>query len=127
MHDIFHGRSFHATLAQDDTTDLQKGDRIFFYNSGENREIVGEATIASITFSKAKDVLEQCGGDLHLDADAFYRYVTSLPDGQKSVMRVIRFEDPTVYAVPVKCRVTIPESGLNMTAAIFARISKDNI
>ncbi|MDA4116771.1 MAG: hypothetical protein OK455_00305 [Thaumarchaeota archaeon] len=126
MHDVFHGRSFHATLAKDDSTDLEKGDRMFFYDSGKTRQLVGEAMIASITFREAKDVLEQCGGKLYLDADAFDRYVSSLPEGQKSLLRVLRFEDPTVYAAPVKCSVTIPEGGLDMTAEIFAKISKDN-
>jgi len=81
MHDIFHGKSVHASLAQGEGTDLEKGDRIFFYDSRRTNSLRGEAVIADIAFEEARDVLDNLGGKLYLERDGFVRYVSSLPEG----------------------------------------------
>ena len=126
MHDIFHGKSVHASLAQGESTDLVAGDRIFFYDPQETRSIMGEAVIADIAFEDARGVLADFGTKLYLGEDDFKRYVSSLPEGERSKMRVLHFKDPILYANPVKCDLPIAESGTYMTAKIFARIAKGN-
>ena len=125
MHNIFHGRSVHASLAQEETTELEKGDRIYFYDP-ENRDLVGEAVIADIAFELARDVFIGREGKLFLDKEDYERYVSSLPDGENSRMRVLHFKDPIMYANAVKCRIAIADGGTYMTAESFARIAKGN-
>jgi len=124
MHDIFHGKSVHASLAQSESTDLENGDRIFFYDSRTTHSIMGEAVIADIAFKGARNVLDNLGPTLHLDKADFERYVSSLPKGDKSKLRVLRFRDPILYANPVKCDLAIAENGTYLTAEIFAKIVK---
>jgi hypothetical protein len=126
MHDIFHGKSVHASLAQGESTDLEKGDRIFFYDSRKTHSLMGEAVIADIAFEEAKNVIDDLEGKLYLDKADFERHVSSLPEGDKSELRVLHFRDPILYANPVKCNVTIAENGTYMTAEVFSRIAKDN-
>lgn len=126
MHDIFHGKSVHASLARDESTDLENGDRILFYDSRKTHSIRGEAVIAEIAFQEAKNVLEDLGGRLYIDSVDFARYVSSLPKGERSKLRVLHFKDPILYANPVKCNLAISESGTYMTAEVFAKIAKYN-
>jgi hypothetical protein len=127
MHDIFHGKSVHASLAQAESTDLEKGDRILFYDSRTTHSLMGEAVVAEIAFEEAKNVLDDLGGKLYLEKGDFERYVSTLPKGSSSKLRVLHFSDPTMYANPVKCNLAIAESGTYMTADVFSRIAKDNI
>jgi hypothetical protein len=124
MHDIFHGKSVHASLAQGERTDLENGDRIFFYDSRTTHSIMGEAVIADISFEEARNVLDDLGPKLYLDKHDFEVYVSSLPDGDKSRLRVLHFKDPILYASPVKCGLAISENGTYLTAEIFAKIVK---
>jgi hypothetical protein len=125
MHDIFHGRSVHASLAHEETTELEKGDRIYFYDP-ENRDLIGEAVIAEIAFELARAVLIAREGKLFLDKADFERYVSSLPDGDNSKMRVLSFKDPTMYANAVRCPIAITDGGTYMTAESFSRIARGN-
>jgi len=127
MHDIFHGKSIHASLAQDESTDLQEGDRILFYDSGKTHSLRGEAVISEIDLAKAKDVLLDFGGKLCMGRGDFERYVASLPKGEESKLRVLHFKDPILYADPVKCNLAIPEGGTYMTAELFSRIAKGGV
>jgi hypothetical protein len=126
MHDIFHGKSVHASLAEVATTDLEKGDRILFYDSGKTHNIVGEAVISEIAFEQARRALNGHEGSLYLDRIPFERYFSSLPKGEASMLRVLHFRDATLYASPVKCSLKIAENGTYMTAEVFSRIARDN-
>jgi hypothetical protein len=127
MHDIFHGKSVHASLAQGESTDLEDGDRIFFYDSRQTHSIMGEAVISGIAFEEAKRVLDDIGAKLYMEKDDFERYISSLPEGGKSKLRVLHFRDPILYANPVKCSSAISENGTYMTAEVFTKIAKGNI
>jgi len=127
MHDIFHGKSVHASLADGERTALEKGDRIFFYDSGRTRCIMGEAVIASMAFDEAESVFDDLGPSLYIGRDDFARYVSSLPGGDKSVLRLVYFRDAVLYANPVKCNMAIGENGTYMTAEVSAKIAKDNV
>jgi|HubBroStandDraft_6_1064221.scaffolds.fasta_scaffold1251698_2 hypothetical protein len=126
MHDIFHGRTVYARLANDDGADLDRGDRIFFYDSAETHNLEGEAVITDVTFEPAARVLDIDEGALYTDKRRFTEYVSSLPEGDASILRVLRFKEPTMYATPVKCNQTIPEGGAYMTAEVFSKIAKQN-
>jgi hypothetical protein len=126
MHDIFHGRSVYASLAGGDDTDLDKGDRIFFYDSAGTRTLEGEALITAVTFEPASKVLAIDEGALYMDRGRFANYVAFLPEGEGSILRVLYFKDPTVYSTPVKCDQTVPEGGAYMTAEVFSTIAKQN-
>jgi hypothetical protein len=126
MHDIFHGRSVYASLAEGDRTDLDKGDRIFFYDSAETHNLEGEAVITDIAFEPAAKVLDIDEGALYTDRRRFAAYVSLLPEGAASILQVLHFKEPTVYATPVKCGQTIPEGGAYMTAEVFSEIAKEN-
>jgi len=124
MHDIFHGRSVYASLATGDDTDLGKGDRIYFYDSGETHNLEGEAVITDVAYEPALKVLDIDERAFYMDRHRFTDYVSSLPEGDASVLRVLYFKDPTVYATPVGCDQTIPEEGAYMTSEVFSRIAK---
>lgn len=126
MHDIFHGKSVYASLARGNDTDLAEGDRILFYDSGETHNLEGEAVITDITFEPASRVLEIDESALYTDRKLFARYLSSLPEGDASTLRVIHFKEPIMYAKPVRCNLTIPEEGAYMTAEVFSRIAKQN-
>ncbi|MDA4132620.1 MAG: hypothetical protein OK454_05785 [Thaumarchaeota archaeon] len=126
MHDIFHGRSVYASLAKGDETDLAKGDRIFFYDSAETHTLEGEALITAVAFEPASQVLTIDEGALYIDRRRFADYVSSLPEGDGSILRVLYFKDPTMYATPLKCDQTVPEGGAYMTGEVFSRIAKQN-
>jgi len=117
-------RQVHASVAEGSGTDLEKGDRKFFYDSRKTHSLKGEAVIADISFDEAKNVLDNLGGKLFLDKSEFERYVSSLPGGDKSRLRVLSFKDSVLYANPVKCSLTIAENGTYMTADVFAKIAK---
>jgi hypothetical protein len=126
MHDIFHGRSVYASLARSDDTDLGKGDRIYFYDSAETHTLEGEALITAVAFEPASKVLAIDEGALYMDRRRFADYVSSLPEGDGSMLQVLYFKDPTMYAKPVKCDQTVPEGGAYMTAEVFSRIARQN-
>jgi len=126
MHDIFHGRSVYASLAKGDRTDLDRGDRIFFYDSAETHNLEGEAVITGVTFEPAGKVLDIDEAALYTDRRRFAEYVSSLPQGDASILQVLRFKDPTMYAKPVKCGQEIPDGGAYMTAEVFSMIAKQN-
>jgi hypothetical protein len=127
MHDIFHGKSVHASLADGERAALEKGDRIFFYDSGRTHCIMGEAVIADIAFDEAKSVLDGLGPELYIGQDDFEKYVSSLPGGDKSVLRLVHFRDAVLYANPMKCHLAIGENGSYVTAEVSAKIAKDNM
>jgi hypothetical protein len=126
MHDIFHGRSVYASLAEGHDTDLGRGDRIFFYDSAETHSLEGEALITDVTFEPASKVLAIDEGALYMDRRRFAGYVSSLPEGDASVLRVLYFKDPTMYAKPVRCDQSVPVGGAYMTAEVFSSIAKQN-
>ena len=126
MHDIFHGKSVHASLAKTESTDLDKGDRIFFHDSLKTHRLMGEAVIAEIAFEEAGGVLAKLGGELYMGRGAFEAYVSALPEGSMSKMRVLHFRDPILYANPVRCDLPIAEAGTYMTAEVFSAIAKSN-
>jgi hypothetical protein len=101
MHDVFHGKSVHVTLSQGESTDLEKGDRILFYDSGMSHNIMGEAVISEIEFENAENARHNHQGKLCLDGPRFESYLSSLPGGDASIMRVLHFKDATMYANPV--------------------------
>jgi hypothetical protein len=127
MHDVFHGKSVHASLAQGESTDLERGDRIFFYDSRETHSLMGEAVITDIAFEEAKAVNDDLEGALYLEKADFERYVSSLPEGDRSKLRVLHFKEPILYANPVKCSVKVAENGTYMTAEVSSRIAKENL
>ena len=124
MHDIFHGKSVYASLAPGESTDLERRDRIFFYDSERTHCLMGEGVISEIAFERAKEVLLDFAGRLYMETGDFGRYVESLPEGELSLLRVLHFEDPVLYADPVKCGVDIDEAGTYMTAEVFSRIAR---
>ena len=126
MHDIFHGRSVYASLARGEGTDLGEGDRIFFYDSAETHNLEGEAMITGVAFEPASKVLAMEEGALYMDRPRFANYIRSLPEGDGSILRVLYFKDPTMYAKPVRCDQSIPEGGAYMTADVFSSIAKQN-
>lgn len=123
MHDVFHGKSVHATVARSEGTDLEKGDRIIFFDSRRTHALRGEAVNADISFEQAEKVLDDFRGALCVDGADFQSYVSTLPSGPRSRMRVLRFKDPTMYASPVKCDLAVAEDGTYMTAEVFAKIA----
>lgn len=126
MHDVFHGKAVHASLAPGASTNIEKGDRILFYDSGKSHNIVGEAVISDVAFEEAAKARHDHGAKLCVDGPDLDRFISSLPAGGASVLRVLRFEEAVMYAQPVKCDQKIAEEGTYMTAQVFASIARAN-
>ena len=124
MHNVFHHHSVCAVPAErGDFEGLEAGDRIYFYDAGESRNLIGEAVIEDLATSEADRVGSDYGREIFLDPPELERLVSGLPKGHRSTILVVRYRDSTVYATPMNCTLAIPAHGLLMTQGIFSEIA----
>jgi len=93
----YHG---HATAPH-----LEKGSRIAFYASQNQRELVGEGLVQSVEFLTPEETLAKYGNQLFLSKEELIAYGNSRPRNPSRKMLVLVLEHLTKY----KRRITYPK------------------
>jgi len=99
---------------------LQSSSRLFFYESGSNKEIVGEARIIEMTTGIAEEVLTKYGKDLFLTPNELEVYVG---DRKAQRMLVLILKDAKRYQVPLRVHKGLTMAGQYMTRAMYQKLS----
>lgn len=121
---IFHHHETYAMVSEDGATDVQPGDRLFFYDTA-GRGLEGEALIEEVSFESARDLLARAH-DLYLSADELTDYLRREGRTEYDELLVLKVEDATKYFRPLKCTLQVPRGGLCLNASISAQIMREN-
>jgi hypothetical protein len=93
--------------------------RLFFYQSGGAKEIVGEAKIMGIHSGTLDEVWKAYGNDLFLTRAELERYVG---DRKARQMLVLVTENAKKYPTPVKLQWAVTKAGQYMTKELYERL-----
>jgi hypothetical protein len=122
---IFHHHEVYAMIAEQPSTDLAVGDRIFFYDTG-GKGLEGEALIEEISFHPARDV-RRYDHDFYLSGDELGRYLSDAGKDGDATMLVLKVEDATKYSRPLKCSVVVGKDGVYLNKEISDQIMRENL
>jgi len=101
---------------------LRVGSRLFFYESGGNKQVVGEARIVGIESGTHAEVLTRYGDDLFLTPVEFEAYAR---DRRAKRMLVLVLEDVKKYAVPLRLNKGLTMAGQYMTREILGELRRN--
>jgi hypothetical protein len=122
IHELLHGRNVLALVASQESTELEEGDRIFFFDRDTLKALDGEGKISGLCFQTPEQVLLQ-EARLCVSREEFQKYLSETADGRKSRVLVLELQDTVKYFTPVKCPFEIPPEGKYMTQAVFREIT----
>ena len=122
---VLHHRPVIAIFVDDFPSDLEPGDRAFFYVTGGARILDAEGGVASISREPVRDV-RKYGNDLSLSTQELDEYAGRSGKTEDDEMLVMKIDAPTKYIKPMKCTRPIPRDGTYMTAETFFSILGEN-
>lgn len=96
---------------------LRSGHKLFFYESGGRKVIVGEATIAQVTGERADQVFTRFGEDeLFLGRSELQDYI-----GDRGTRRVLVLvvKDAKSYTIPLRLKKSVTMAGCYMTKKMY--------
>lgn len=102
---------------------LRHGSKLFFYESGGNKEIVGEAKIVSMKSVPAINVMSLYGDGLFLNEIEFKKYVGARTD---KPMLVLVLTNAKQYSIPLKLAKPITKAGQYMMREMYLRLLEDS-
>jgi hypothetical protein len=102
-------------------TRLRQGSKLFFYESGGKKQIVGEAEIAGLSTGRIEEILAKYRDELFLTAPELEEYV-----GARRKKRMIVFVLSHVrrYAVPFQLKKSVSMAGQYMTKGMFEEMQR---
>lgn len=100
---------------------LRPGHRLFFYQSGGCKEIVGESRIVQISSAKVEEVLARFGNRMFLTRSEFEEYV-SKRKGERLLVLVLK--DTKKYAVPMRLGKSPTMAGQYMTNEMLRKMTR---
>jgi hypothetical protein len=95
---------------------LRAGSRLFFYQSGGSKEIVGEARIDEIAVGTVQEVLAKFGERLFITRSELEEYAGNR--GAKTML-ILLLDDPKKYKVPLKLGKSVTMAGQYMTKEMY--------
>ena len=98
---------------------LRHGSRLFFYQSGGGKEIVGEAKITEVSTGTLDSVWDQFGNRLFLTREELEAYVD---DRTNIRMAVLVLEGAKKYRNPLTLSHSITMAGQYMTKKLFQNL-----
>lgn len=103
---------------------LHSGSRLFFYQSGSSKEVVGEARIVGIAAGTVEEVLAKHGKDLFLTPTELETYA-----GNRKAKRmlILILEDAKRYQVPLKLDKGLTMAGQYMTKTMYDDLRARNV
>lgn len=99
---------------------LHLGSKLFFYESGGRREIVGEARIREIGLGTPDDVLSKFGDKLFLSKDELDSYVG---DRRTKKILILSLDDVKKYTTPLTLQKPVTMMGQYMTRAMYRALT----
>jgi hypothetical protein len=102
---------------------LREGSRLFLYESGGSKEIVGEAKIAKLESMCASKVISVYGEKLFLNEAEFEDYVGTRGDRSMLILVLV---GPKRYLFPLKLDKSVTMAGRYMTREMFVRLRKES-
>ena len=121
---IFHHHDIYAQM-EPGPESLKVGSRLFFFDTKDSKALIGEAVIARIAMEELERV-KQYGDRLFLSPDEFDQSSHNHGMTPKARVLVMEVRDAVKYVTPVKCPVTIPSTGLEMTSELHQKIVTAN-
>jgi hypothetical protein len=98
---------------------LQPGSRLYFYESGSGKKIVGEAKVVKIESGKFDEVLARFREELFLTESELGTYAGQRRD---KTMVVLTLEDVRKYAIPLALKQSVTMAGRYMTKAMMKEL-----
>lgn len=102
---------------------LVPGSRLFFYESGGNKEIVGEARILEVSAGNIEEVWSRFGHAIFLTRTELERYVGNRRTKKMLVLLVGRAER---YATPLRLQKQITKGGRYMKSDFLRQLIDQN-
>jgi len=100
---------------------LQSASRLFFYESGRCKEIVGEARIVEKTTGTADEVLAKYGNDLFLTPRELEVYTANR---RTQGMLTLVLRDAKRYEIPLRLHKGLTMAGQYMTGAMYRKLKE---
>jgi hypothetical protein len=108
-------------LARSTWVRLTPKNKVLFYASHDQKEIVGEAVIKTIEFLTPASVLERYGDKLFLNRDELMSYVSQQPSRTTSKqMLVLVLSKPKKYLKGIRVKKPITMAGQYLTEENYA-------
>jgi len=102
---------------------LRTGSRLFFYQSGSNKLITGDAKIVGVESATYDDVLTRFLADLFLTRDELERYAQDRKDKR---MLVLVLADIREYSVPLRLKSGLTMAGRYMTKNMLDELRENS-
>ncbi len=125
IHRLLHGKNVYAGFLPEDSGELDRMDRAFFYGGDSSRSLEGEAIISGIAYETPDRVLQR-GDRLFLTKEEFEKYAAESERVKSGKMLVLELEDAVKYVNSVKCPFSVPVEGKYVTKEIFEGIVRAN-
>jgi len=103
---------------------LRVGSRLFFYESGRSKQIVGDAKIIGIESATYEDVIARFGDYLFLTKNEFERYAQDRRD-KKMLILVLR--EMRKYSAPLRLKNGLTMAGQYMTRKMFEELRNSRV
>jgi hypothetical protein len=100
---------------------LHRGAKLFFYQSGGGRALVGDAEITEVSSGTLDMVWNRFGERLFLTKDELEAYVG---DRQGIQMTILVLEDARKYAVPLTLSHSLTMAGQYMTKQLHRKLNQ---
>lgn len=98
---------------------LQKGSRLFFYQSRSKKEVVGEAMIADVTSGRIEEMFVRYGDDLFLTRSELQEYAGTR---KAKSMLVLVLQKVRRYTVPLRLDKSVTMAGQYMTKKMLENL-----
>jgi hypothetical protein len=123
---VFHHRPVIAIFARESPRDLEVGDRIFLYETGGGRVLLGEATVTGISTEKAGSV-RAIGHELSVSPEELDEYVATKRKTGDDDMLVLKTKDAVKYSRALKWNgMKTDEDWAYLTDEVFKSIMSQN-
>ena len=91
--------------------------KIVFYESHNEKKLVGEGIVENVEFLNPAEVLSKYGKELFINKDEFIKYV-----GKRQRILVIQLKGLRKYQEPVQCKEVITMGGKYLTEEEYASL-----
>jgi hypothetical protein len=122
---VFHHRPVVAMFVDKFPSDLEVGDRIFLYETGGGKVLLGEGAIAGISHETSEDALKY-GKELCLSPQELDEYISESGRKPSEKMLVLKVQDAIKYSKALKSSLPVGKDGAYMTKVVFSKILAEN-
>lgn len=119
---IFAGRNVFCKFIGKGKPKLTPGMKILFYSSRGDRQVIGEATINSLEYLVAQEILRKYGDRLFITAEELNNYFRKRNRPADKELLVVILKQIKMYKKPYKLKKPLTMAGLNLTDKLYKEI-----